>query len=280
MGTVSFLVFWLSKKNNPNISHMKVVLLAGGFGTRLSEETAMIPKPMVHVGDKPILWHIMKSYSEAGFRDFVILAGYKSYVIKEYFANYYLHQSDVRFDLRDNSMEVLNSSAEPWTVTVLDTGLNTMTGGRIKRAEKYLKDEPFMLTYGDGVSDINLNELLDFHKSHGKLLTMTAVQPEGRFGAMHLEEDTQRVTTFMEKPKGDGAWINGGFFVCEPGIFDYITEGDPTIWERKPLENLAKDGSLFAYRHYGFWKPMDTLRDKMQLDELWNTHSAPWKSWK
>lgn len=259
---------------------MKVAILAGGFGTRLSEETSMIPKPMVQVGGKPILWHIMKIYSEYGVNDFVILAGYKSYIIKEYFANYFLHQSDVTFDLGKNCMEIINSSTEPWKVTILDTGIHTMTGGRIKRAEKYLRDETFMLTYGDGVSDINISSLLEFHRNHGKLLTMTAVQPEGRFGAMNLDEDNDRVRLFLEKPKGDGAWINGGFFVCEQGIFDYITDGDGTIWERQPLEQLAQNNELFAFKHYGFWKPMDTLRDKMQLDESWNRNQAPWKIWK
>lgn len=258
---------------------MKVAILAGGFGTRLSEETAHLPKPMVNIGDKPILWHIMKHYSEYGFNDFVILGGYRCYVLKEYFANYFLHQSDVCFNLADNSIQILDNSAEPWKVTILDTGLNTMTGGRIKRAEKYLKDSAFMLTYGDGVSDIDLNKLLEFHKNHGKACTMTAVQPEGRFGAMDLG-NKDIVNHFMEKPKGDGAWINGGFFVCEPKIFDFINEGDETIWERSPLEKLSEKNELFAYKHYDFWKPMDMLRDKMQLEELWNKNIAPWKIWK
>jgi glucose-1-phosphate cytidylyltransferase len=259
---------------------MKVAILAGGFGTRLSEETANIPKPMVLIGEKPILWHIMKFYSHYGFNDFVILGGYKCYVIKEYFANYFLHQSDVTFNLAENSMEIINNETEPWKVTVLDTGLNTMTGGRIKKAEKYLNDAPFMLTYGDGLSDINIDKLLAFHQEHGKSLTMTAVQPEGRFGAMEIEPDTACVNKFMEKPKGDGAWINGGFFVCEPQIFKYIDNGDQTIWERSPLEAMAKDGELFAYKHFGYWKPMDMLRDKMQLEELWDKNEAPWKIWK
>lgn len=258
---------------------MKVVILAGGFGTRLSEETAHIPKPMIQIGDKPILWHIMKHYSHYGFNDFVILGGYKCYVIKEYFANYFLHQSDVTFNLPDNSMEVLSNDTEPWKVTILDTGLNTMTGGRLKRAAWLLENESFMLTYGDGVSDIDIAELLRFHKKHGKAITMTAVQPEGRFGAMDLGEYDQ-VNHFMEKPKGDGAWINGGFFVCKPEIFKYIDQGDATVWERSPLEKMAADGELYAYKHYGFWKPMDMLRDKMQLEELWNKGIAPWKSWK
>jgi len=257
---------------------MKVVILAGGFGTRLSEETANIPKPMIQIGDRPILWHIMKIYSNFGFTDFVILGGYKCYVIKEYFANYLIHQSDVTFNLSENKMEILNSETENWNITILDTGTNTMTGSRIKRAEKYLSDAPFMLTYGDGVSDINLAHLLEFHRTHGKTLTMTAVQPEGRFGAIGLGIN-DRVDHFMEKPQGDGAWINGGFFVCEPDVFKYISIGDNTIWERAPLEAMAKDGELFAYKHSGFWKPMDMLRDKMQLEDLWNSGNAPWKCW-
>lgn len=259
---------------------MKVVILAGGFGTRLSEETANIPKPMIQIGDKPILWHILKNYSQYGFNDFIILGGYKCYIIKEYFANYFLHQSDVTFDLFENSMKIIDNKVEPWKITILDTGLNTLTGGRIKRAEKYLKDAPFMLTYGDGVSDVDIPKLIAFHKSHGEILTMTAVQPEGRFGAMELEQETDKVNLFIEKPKGDGAWINGGFFVCEPRIFDYIDNGDQTIWERTPLESIAKNGGLYAYKHYGFWKPMDMLRDKIQLEELWNNNKAPWKNWK
>jgi glucose-1-phosphate cytidylyltransferase len=234
---------------------------------------------MIQIGDKPILWHIMKYYSEFGYNDFIILGGYKCYVIKEYFANYFMHQSDVRFNIAENSMEILNNDAEPWKVTVLDTGLNTMTGGRIKRAEKYLKNETFMLTYGDGVGDININNLLNFHQSHGKALTMTAVQPEGRFGAMELS-DNNSVTNFLEKPKGDGSWINGGFFVCEPEIFNFIKEGDSTIWERSPMEKLSETNNLFAFKHKGFWKPMDMLRDKNQLEDLWTKGNAPWKIWK
>jgi glucose-1-phosphate cytidylyltransferase len=258
---------------------MKVVILAGGLGTRLSEETTNFPKPMVNIGDKPILWHIMKIFSSFGFNEFVILGGYKCYIIKEYFSNYFMHQSDVTFDIKANIMEVLSNEAESWKVTVIDTGLNTMTGGRIKRAEKYLINEPFMLTYGDGVANIDIKKLLLFHKEHGKSITMTAVQPEGRFGAVELSEG-EKVNSFMEKPKGDGSWINGGFFVCEPKVFNYLTEGDQTVWERKPLEDMAKDGELFAYKHYGFWKPMDMLRDKLQLEELWTKGSAPWKVWK
>jgi glucose-1-phosphate cytidylyltransferase len=259
---------------------MKVAILAGGLGTRLSEETQSIPKPVVQIGGKPIIWHIMKLYSYYGFNDFVILAGYKSYVIKEYFANYFLHQSDVTFDLATNHMEILNSQSEPWKVTILDTGLNTMTGGRIKRAEKFLGNAPFFLTYGDGVSNVNIHKLREFHKNHGKLVTMTAVQPEGRFGAIKLDDKDDHVTEFMEKPKGDGAWINGGFFVCEPGIFDYIKDGDQTVWERNALEEIARGDELFAFKHTGFWKPMDTLRDKMQLEDLWNNNEAQWKVWR
>lgn len=258
---------------------MKVAILAGGFGTRLSEETHLLPKPMLSIGGKPILWHIMKIYSHYGFNDFVILAGYKSYMIKEYFANYFMHQSDVSFDLRDNSMKILSSHTEPWKVTILDTGLHTMTGGRILRAAKYLQDEPFFLTYGDGVADIDLNALMDFHRQHAKAVTMTAVQPEGRFGAISLEPQTSRVSDFIEKPRGDGSWINGGFFICDPSVFDYIDQGDDTIWERSPLERLAAEGELYAFKHFGFWKPMDTLRDKMKLEDLWNNDEALWKRW-
>jgi len=257
---------------------VKVVLLAGGFGTRISEESNLKPKPMIEIGGKPILWHIMKLYSHYGFNDFVILLGYKSYVIKEYFANYFLHQSDVTINLVDNNMEVHNNSSEPWKVTLVDTGLHTMTGGRIKRAEKYLKDEPFMLTYGDGVSDVNIAELVAFHKSHEKALTMTSVQPEGRFGALEIEDDGH-VSTFKEKPKGDGNWINGGFFVCEPKVLKYITEGDSTIFEQNPLMNMAKDNEIFAFKHEGFWKPMDTLRDKIALNKMYDENNAPWTVW-
>lgn len=255
---------------------MKVVILAGGFGTRLSEETDIKPKPMVEIGGKPILWHIMKIYSAYGFNDFIICLGYKGYVIKEYFANYFLHMSDVTIDLKNNQIEVHNIKAEPWKVTLVDTGLNTMTGGRIKRVEDYIGNETFMLTYGDGIGNINIRDLLEFHKTHGKYATLTGVQPSGRFGALDLEET--QVKAFKEKPKGDGAWINGGFFVLEPQIFEYI-EGDETIWERDPLENLAKDRQLMAYKHTGFWKPMDTLRDKRELESLWQSENPPWKVW-
>ena len=258
---------------------MKVLILAGGFGTRLSEETQNIPKPMVPIGNKPILWHIMKIYSSYGFNEFVILLGYKGYVIKEYFANYFLHQSDVAIDLKENNIEILNNTAEPWKVTMIDTGLHTMTGGRIKRVEELIGEESFMLTYGDGVSDVDIKSLLETHKNHGKAITMTAVQPEGRFGSLKFIGG-QQISSFQEKPKGDGTWINGGFFVCESKVFDYIKEGDKTIFERQPLEDLAKDGELFAYKHSGFWKPMDTLRDNKVLNSLWDKNEAKWKLWK
>ncbi len=257
---------------------MKVLLLAGGFGTRLSEETDIRPKPMVEIGGKPILWHIMKLYSKYGFNEFVILLGYKGYYIKEYFANYFLHQSDVTIDMLDGSMKVHNNSSEPWKVTLLDTGLNSMTGGRIKRAQNFIGNEPFMLTYGDGVADINIDELIKFHKSHGKAVTMTSAQPDGRFGALHVDQNN-KVIEFQEKPKGDGSWINAGFFVCEPKVFDYITEGDLTVFEQAPLQNLAKENEIFTFKHEGFWKPMDTLRDKQQLQKMWETNKAPWKVW-
>jgi len=257
---------------------MKVLLLAGGFGTRLSEETELRPKPMVEIGGKPILWHIMKLYSKHGFNDFVILLGYKGYYIKEYFANYFLHQSDVTIDMKDGSMEVHNNSSEPWKVTLLDTGLDTMTGGRVKRAQDFVGNEAFMLTYGDGVSDINIEELVRFHKSHGKAMTMTSAQPDARFGALNIEANNQ-VTSFQEKPKNEGGWINAGFFICEPKVFDYIREGDSTIFEHAPLQNLAKDGEIFTFKHEGFWKPMDTLRDKHQLQSMWENNKAPWKVW-
>ena len=257
---------------------MKVLILAGGMGTRLSEETNLIPKPMVEINGKPILWHIMKIYSAYGYNDFIILLGYKGYVIKEYFANYFLHKSDVTFNMKENKMTIHEEHCEPWNVTLIDTGLHTMTGGRVKRAQKYVGDEPFMLTYGDGVSDIDIGKLVEFHKAHGKSATMTSVQPEGRFGALVFNEDGE-VTSFAEKPKGDGSWINAGFFVCEPKVFDYITEGDSTIFERAPLENLAKDGELYTYHHNGFWKCMDTLRDKQQLQEMCDEGNAQWISW-
>lgn len=257
---------------------MKVLLLAGGFGTRLSEDTVNKPKPMVEIGGKPILWHIMKIYSHYGFNDFVILLGYKGYIIKEYFANYFLHQSDVTIDLSANEMEIHNTSSEPWRVTLLDTGHSSMTGGRIKRAESFVGREPFMLTYGDGVSDIDINELVKFHKSHSGKITMTSAQPDGRFGALVIDSNN-KVTEFKEKPKGDGSWINAGFFVCEPEVFETIQEGDATIFEQSPLKSLAKNDLLYTYKHQGFWMPMDTLRDKNRLNEVWEQGKAPWKIW-
>jgi len=257
---------------------MKVLILAGGLGTRLSEETDLKPKPMVEIGGRPILWHIMKTYSHYGFNDFVILTGYKSHVIKEYFINYYTRYSDITVDLEQNSVEIHKTRTEPWKVTMLYTGQNTMTGGRIKKAQEYIGNETFMLTYGDGVADVNIPELVDFHKKSGKLATVTSVQLEGRFGALDIASDNQ-IKSFMEKPKNDSSWINGGFFVLEPEIFDYIKDGDKTIWEHKPLENLAKDNQLNAFKHYGFWRPMDTLRDKVDLTEMWTNDKAPWKVW-
>lgn len=258
---------------------MKILLLAGGFGTRLSEDTVNRPKPMVEIGGKPILWHIMKIYSHHGFNDFVILLGYKGYMIKEYFANYFLHQSDVTIDLQNNKMEILNNTSEPWKVTLLDTGYSSMTGGRIKRAQEFIGKEPFMLTYGDGVSNINIKELLDFHKANSGIVTMTSAQPDGRFGALDIDNNGNKVNQFQEKPKGDGSWINAGFFVCEPEVFDYIIDGDSTIFEQSPLKTLASDGKLFTYKHHGFWMPMDTLRDKNKLNDMWSNGEAAWKIW-
>lgn len=255
---------------------MKVVLLAGGFGTRISEESHLKPKPMIEIGGRPILWHIMKEYSHYGFNDFIICAGYKQYVIKEFFASYFLHTSDITFDLQNNAMEVHDNFAEPWRVTVVDTGLNTMTGGRVKRVRKYLREEPFLLTYGDGVSDVDIGKLVAFHKLHGKLVTMTAIQPEGRFGVLDTEGD--KVVAFREKSKGDTGWINGGYMVIEPGIFDLI-EGDQTVFERDPLERAAAMDQLMVYRHNGFWQCMDTLRDKEKLDNIIEGGRAPWIKW-
>lgn len=256
---------------------MKVVILAGGFGTRLSEETVVKPKPMVEIGGKPMLWHIMKIYSHFGHHEFIICLGYKGYMIKEYFANYFLHMADVTFDMEHNTMDVHNRNAEPWKVTLVDTGETTMTGGRIKRVAEFLNNEPFMLTYGDGVADVDIDKLIDTHQSGSKLATVTAVQPSGRFGALGIEPDG-KVSGFQEKPRGDGAWINGGFFVLEPGVFDYI-DGDDSVWERAPMERLAQDGQLSSYKHTGYWKPMDTLRDKIELEEKWEQGDAPWKLW-
>jgi len=258
---------------------MKVVILAGGLGTRLSEETDLKPKPMVEIGGKPILWHIMKVYSHYGFNEFIICCGYKGYVIKEYFANYFLHQADITIDLATNSLEIHQSQAEPWKITLVDTGLNTMTGGRIKRVQQYTNNETFMLTYGDGVSNVNILELVAFHRKHGKLATLTAVQPSGKFGSLALGE-SDVIESFMEKPKGDGAWINGGFFVLEPKVFDYINDADSTVWERAPLENIALQNQLMAFKHEGFWRPMDTLRDKIDLETMWNSQNCEWKLWK
>lgn len=255
---------------------MKAVILAGGYGTRISEETHLRPKPMIEIGGRPILWHIMKLYSHYGIHEFVICLGYKGYMIKEYFANYYLHQSDLTFNLSDNKINIHNNQCEPWLVTLVDTGESTMTGGRIKKVESYVGRETFCLTYGDGVSDINIKDLIAFHRKQGTAATLTAVQPPGRFGALDIKEN--RIIRFQEKPKGDSSWINGGFFVLEPQVFDHI-EGDDTIWEKKPLEHLAGAGQLAAFRHEGFWQPLDTLRDKNLLEELWNSGKAPWKVW-
>ncbi|MBT1704878.1 glucose-1-phosphate cytidylyltransferase [Chryseosolibacter indicus] len=256
---------------------MKVVILAGGFGTRLSEETEIKPKPMIEIGGKPILWHIMKIYSSYGYNEFIVCLGYKGYIIKEYFANYYRHLSDITIDLATNTKEIHNSQAEPWKVTLIETGLETMTGGRVKRIQKYTEGKPFMLTYGDGVGAVDIPALVSFHRQHKKLITVTAVQPSGRFGALNISDDSE-VKSFMEKPKGDGSWINGGFFVCQPEIFDYIA-GDSTIFEHEPLERLAKEGQMMAYKHSGFWRPMDTLRDKNELNLLWDKGDAKWKVW-
>lgn len=259
---------------------MKVVILAGGFGTRISEESHLKPKPMIEIGEKPILWHIMKEYSACGLNEFIICCGYKQHVIKEWFADYYLHTSDVTFDFtKENKMTVHNNVSEPWKVTLVDTGLNTMTGGRVKRIQPYVGDETFMLTYGDGVSDVDIRKLLEFHKQHGKLATLTAISTNQRFGVLDVNE-SGKIDGFREKSKMDGAVINGGYMVCEPKVFDYITEGDSTVLEQKPLQNLAADGQLMAYLHEGFWQCMDTQREKQKLEELWASGSAPWKTWK
>jgi len=257
---------------------VKVVILAGGLGTRLSEETQVKPKPMTEVGDRPLLWHVMKIYGHYGFTDFVICLGYKGYVIKEYFANYFLHNANVTFDLKGRTMEVHDGDVEPWRVTLVDTGADTQTGGRVKRVAEHLDDETFLLTYGDGVADVDVAGLVDFHRGHGHLATVTAVQPLGRFGALELAADGQSVSSFTEKPAGDGAWVNGGFFVLEPAVLDYIA-GDGTYFEHEPLEGLARDGELMAYRHRGFWQPVDVLRDKALLEQLWRSGAAPWRVW-
>jgi len=256
---------------------MKAVILAGGLGTRISEETHLKPKPMVEIGGRPILWHILKIYSSHGINEFVICCGYKGYVIKEYFANYFLHMSDVTLNMGTNSMEVHRKQAEPWQITLVDTGETTMTGGRLKRVRDYVRDESFCFTYGDGVSDVDITALIAHHKAHGRMGTVTAVQPPGRFGMLKFG-DSSAVTGFEEKPQGDGAWINGGYFVLEPEAIDLI-EGDTTTWEQEPLINLAADGQLSAYRHSGFWQPMDTLRDRIFLEDLWTKSKAPWKVW-
>lgn len=258
---------------------MKVVILAGGLGTRLSEETKLVPKPMVEIGGKPILWHIMKSYSYYGFNDFVILTGYKSHVIKDYFVHYYQQYSDITVDMLNNTVDIHRIQTEPWKVTMLYTGQNTMTGSRIKKAQKYIGNEPFMLTYGDGVSDVEINKLLECHKKSGKYLTLTAVKPGGKFGALNIASDGT-INSFMEKPKGDGSWINGGFMVCEPEVFNYIEpDREDVIFERLPLENLAREGQLNSFKYSGFWYPMDTLKGKNDLTSLWQSGNAPWAKW-
>lgn len=260
------------------VPELKVIILAGGLGTRISEESHLKPKPMIEIGDKPIIWHIMKIYSFYGFNDFIICLGYKGYLIKEYFANYFLHESDVTFDFKnDNKITLHHKFAEPWKVTLIDTGLNTMTGGRIKRIKDYIGNKTFFMTYGDGVSNVNLKALLRFHKANKKIATVTAIQPLGRFGSLNIDK-SDFVKGFVEKPKGDGLWVNGGYFVLEPSIFDYIDD-DNTIFEKEPLEKLAIDENLMAFKHSGFWQPMDTLRDKTFLEELWKDNSAPWKIW-
>ena len=259
---------------------MKAVILAGGLGTRISEETGIRPKPMVEIGGRPILWHIMKTFSQHGVHDFVICAGYLSHVIKQYFFNYFINNADVTFDLENNVQTIHQRNCEPWKVTVVDTGLHSMTGGRLSRIRPYLSDEPFCMTYGDGVSNVDIRKLVDFHKEHGKLATLTAVRSPGRFGIITMDQSAfSIVESFNEKTEGESSMINGGFFVLNPGALDYIKEGDGTVWEKAPLENLAKDGQLAAFRHYGFWQPMDTLRDKAYLEELWAQDKAPWKTW-
>ena len=265
-----------AEADTPKEEMMKAVILAGGFGTRISEESHLKPKPMIEIGGKPILWHIMKLYSASGINDFVICLGYKGYLIKEYFANYFLHMSDVTFDMAMNKMEVHQASAEPWRVTLVDTGDDTQTGGRLKRVARYLGDEDFCFTYGDGVTDLDLGELVAFHRRQKTLATVTAVQPPGRFGALNVEN--YLITTFDEKPQGDRGWISGGFFVLSPRVFDYI-EGDATVWEREPMQTLAQEGNLSAFMHEGFWHCMDTLRDKNHLEDLWASGRAPWKRW-
>jgi glucose-1-phosphate cytidylyltransferase len=258
---------------------VKVVLLAGGYGTRLLEETDLRPKPMVEIGGRPILWHIMKIYSYWGFNEFVVLTGYKSHIIKEYFINYYTRYSDITVDMNNNSVEIHNHRSEPWKVTMLYTGQDTMTGGRLLRAKDFIGNERFMLTYGDGVSDVNLPKLLDFHIKYGKTVTVTSIQPTGKYGAIKIEDDN-RISSFQEKPDGDGTWVNGGFFVMEPKVFSYLKKGDETILERDPLEHLASDNEIMAFKHTGFWKSMDTLKDKNELTNMWTSGKAPWALWR
>lgn len=258
---------------------MKAVILAGGLGTRLSEATNLIPKPMVEIGGKPILWHIMKTYSHYGINEFIICCGYKQYVIKEYFANYFRHNSDMTVNLATNSILIHDNHCENWEVTMVDTGLNTMTGGRIKRVQRYIGNERFLLTYGDGVADLNITDTIREHEESGCILSLTAYKPGGKFGALQIDLESNKVISFQEKPDGDRNWINAGYFVCEPQVFDYITEGDASIFERKPLEQIAKAEGMHAYRHAGFWKPMDTLRDNTELNEMWDAGNAPWKVW-
>ena len=256
---------------------MKVVILAGGLGTRLSEETDLKPKPMVEIGEYPIIWHIMKIYSYFGFNDFIICLGYKGYLIKEYFANYFLHRADVEVDIQNNEIKYLNSAKETWKISLIDTGLNTMTGGRIKRVRKYLNNKTFMLTYGDGLSNVNITNLVKFHQNRKKIATVTAVQPAGRFGSLSIGSE-DNISSFLEKPPGDNSWVNGGFFVLEPEVIDFI-DGDETVWEREPLEKISQNRQLVAYKHGGFWHPMDTLRDKNYLNQIWRSGMAPWKVW-
>jgi len=257
---------------------VKAVILAGGYGTRISEESSIKPKPMVEIGEKPIIWHIMKIYSAYGINDFIVCCGYKGHAIKEYFANYYLYTSDLTIDLKNNKMSICSNGAEPWTITLVDTGEGTMTGGRLRRVRDHIGDETFCLTYGDGVSNVNIKKLIKFHKEQGSLATLTAAQPPGRFGAFNLSQCSTKILSFQEKPEGDGAWVNSGFFVLEPTAIDYI-ENDTTVWEREPLQKLAREEKLSAYKHDGFWQPMDTLRDKHILEDLWENGNAPWKVW-
>lgn len=260
---------------------MKAVIFAGGLGTRFSEKTQYMPKPMIEIGGKPILWHIMKIYASHGINDFIICAGYKQYVIKEYFMNYFMHNTDMTIDLSDNSMKLLENHSENWKVTIVDTGMNTMTGSRLRRIQKYIGNEAFCLTYGDGVTDLDITDTIKAHKESGKAISMTVYKPSGRFGSVHINPSTNEVLSFEEKPDGDGNWINAGFFICEPEVFDYIPDGtDSVIFEREPLVNLVKDGKMHAYKHRGFWKPMDMLRDNQEMEKMWENNRAPWKIWK